>query len=626
METEQATEPTGDLQQQNYRSSSCSAQPGKKEWKNLEEQSTAEDNHHLSAYCQSSPTCTQTEGKGIPLHTRQFQVGDECYEETNRTAKTDMERESLSMRCERHSAARAEAAVRAETTEAGSPRLADRVSGGEGGARARHAGTRAAHRAGWERGVPAPHPGGLCVTGAGPQRGSRPPPRAADAPLEAKSRRSSALGRSSVRLRGPVAPPRTPRPPPGRVPPPGGAGSRGRARARHGGLPPGGRRRGGAGRLRAARRGTRGPGGSLLQPLPRLPQLAARPGRAPPRAAGGDLRADRLPRGGGDGGGARAAAAAAASGAPLGASLERHGPPAASELPAPGGPVAGGGVVVGVAEVRSWRCCCLGGSTCWCRSLVLVCVLAALCFASLALVRRYLQHLLLWVESLDSLLGVLLFVVGFIVVSFPCGWGYIVLNVAAGYLYGFVLGMGLMVVGVLIGTFIAHVVCKRLLTAWVAARIQSSEKLSAVIRVVEGGSGLKVVALARLTPIPFGLQNAVFSITDLSLPNYLMASSVGLLPTQLLNSYLGTTLRTMEDVIAEQSVSGYFVFCLQIIISIGLMFYVVHRAQVELNAAIVACEMELKTSLVKGSQPDTSGSSFYSKRTLAFSGGGINIV
>nr|XP_005888359.1 PREDICTED: transmembrane protein 64 [Bos mutus] len=258
-------------------------------------------------------------------------------------------------------------------------------------------------------------------------------------------------------------------------------------------------------------------------------------------------------------------------------------------------------------------------------SLVLVCVLAAVCFASLALVRRYLQHLLLWAESLDSLLGVLLFVVGFIVVSFPCGWGYIVLNVAAGYLYGFVLGMGLMVVGVLIGTFIAHVVCKRLLTAWVAARIQSSEKLSAVIRVVEGGSGLKVVALARLTPIPFGLQNAVFSITDLSLPNYLVASSAGLLPTQLLNSYLGTTLRTMEDVIAEQSASGYFVFCLQIIISIGLMFYVVHRAQVELNAAIVACEMELKTSLVKGNQPNISGSSFY-KRTLTFSGDGINIV
>lgn len=65
----------------------------------------------------------------------------------------------------------------------------------------------------------------------------------------------------------------------------------------------------------------------------------------------------------------------------------------------------------------------------------------------------------------------------------------------------------------------------------------------------------------------FGLKNEkplAFQITDVSLPNYLVASSVGLLPTQLLNSYLGTTLRTMEDVIAEQSVSGYFVFTLQV--------------------------------------------------------------
>ncbi|MEE6463607.1 hypothetical protein FKM82_005974 [Ascaphus truei] len=259
---------------------------------------------------------------------------------------------------------------------------------------------------------------------------------------------------------------------------------------------------------------------------------------------------------------------------------------------------------------------------CWCRSALLLCGLSAVCCASLA--RHYLQDLLLWAESLDSVVGVLLFIALFILVSLPCVWGYIVLNVAAGYLYGLVLGIGLVMVGVLIGTFVAHLVCKKVLTRWVLSKIGSNHRLGAVIRVVEGGSGLKVVALARLTPIPFGLQNAVFSITDLSLPNYLAASSVGLFPTQLLNSYLGTTLRTMEDVIAEQSVSGYFIFSLQIIISIGLMFYVVHRAQVELNAAIVACEMELKTSL-KSSQLNGNGSTFCSKRTL-FSVGGINIV
>lgn len=155
--------------------------------------------------------------------------------------------------------------------------------------------------------------------------------------------------------------------------------------------------------------------------------------------------------------------------------------------------------------------CCI---TTFCfKSALLACILTALCFSSVALVRQYLKDLLLWVESLDSFVGAMLFIVGLIVVSFPCGWGYIVLNVAAGYLYGFVLGMGLVMVGVLIGTFVAHLVCKRLLTDWVLKKVGNSEQLSAVIRVVEGGSGLKIVALARLTPIPFGLQNAVFSVS-----------------------------------------------------------------------------------------------------------------
>uniref|UniRef100_U3IZ32 Transmembrane protein 64 n=2 Tax=Anatinae TaxID=2068716 RepID=U3IZ32_ANAPP len=350
----------------------------------------------------------------------------------------------------------------------------------------------------------------------------------------------------------------------------------------------------------------------------------------PPLAAGCAGRRGAAAGGGGGGGGGGGdgfvpAEAAGAGGLLLGPYGEQGGL-APAELLLCQLPEAGGGGA-GLAEPRGWRCsCCLLG-TCWCKSCLGVCVLAALCFASLALVRQYLRDLLLWAESLDSLAGVLLFTAGFIVVSFPCGWGYILLNVAAGYLYGFVLGMGLMVLGVLVGTLVAHVACRRLLARWALARIQGSTTLSAVVRVVEGGSGLKVVALARLTPIPFGLQNAVFAVTDLSLPSYLMASSVGLLPTQLLNSYLGTTLRTMEDVIAEQSVSGYFIFSLQIVISIGLMFYVVHRAQVELNAAIVACEMEMKTSLVKDCQPSIGGSMTYcNKRTVAFSGGGVNIV
>ncbi|XP_062386248.1 LOW QUALITY PROTEIN: transmembrane protein 64 [Sardina pilchardus] len=292
-----------------------------------------------------------------------------------------------------------------------------------------------------------------------------------------------------------------------------------------------------------------------------------------------------------------------------------------SEAVLDGGGGGGGGDSGASSDFR--HPCCI--TTCCLRGALLACILTGVCFSSVALVRQHLKALLLWAETLDGLLGALLFVLGLVAVAFPCGWGYIVLNVAAGYLYGFLLGVALVMVGVLIGTLVAHVVCKRLLSDWVLSKVGANEQLGAVMRVVGGGSGLKIIALARLTPIPFGLQNAVFSITDVSLPSNLVASSVGLLPTQLLNSYLGTTLRTMEDVIAQQSISGYFLFSLQIVISIGLMFYVVHRAQLELNAAIAACQMELKTSYQNGgSGGGHSGPPYCSKRSTATSG--VNIV
>lgn len=64
----------------------------------------------------------------------------------------------------------------------------------------------------------------------------------------------------------------------------------------------------------------------------------------------------------------------------------------------------------------------------------------------------------------------------------------------------------------------------------------------------------------------------------------------------------------------------------QIVISIGLMFYVVHRAQVELNAAIAACQMELKSSHMNGSSTNHSSFTYCSKRATAGSGNCINVV
>lgn len=128
------------------------------------------------------------------------------------------------------------------------------------------------------------------------------------------------------------------------------------------------------------------------------------------------------------------------------------------------------------------------------------------------LCRRYVKDVLEWLHNLDEWQGMLLFVIMFTVVSFPMTWGYILLNVAAGYLYGFILGSMVVVVSVLCGASTAFIVCRRYLRDFVRSRLES-DSLKAIMRVVEGKRGFKVIALTRLTPVPFGLQNGLFSVS-----------------------------------------------------------------------------------------------------------------
>ncbi|XP_048403154.2 transmembrane protein 64-like isoform X2 [Stegostoma tigrinum] len=196
--------------------------------------------------------------------------------------------------------------------------------------------------------------------------------------------------------------------------------------------------------------------------------------------------------------------------------------------------------------------------------------------------------LLRWLEGQQFRAGLLLFSLAFILISFPWTWGYTLLSLAPGYLYGFQRGLAVLVFGVAVGTLAAHLVTQRWLLAPMGALVRGNAKLSAIIRVLDGTNGLKVVFLARLTPIPFGLQNAVFAISKLETLHYLATSTMGLLPSQILNSYLGSTVRTMEDVVNHRSPEGYLAFILQIFFSVAMMLYLVRRAHQELNKTIQA--------------------------------------
>ena len=126
--------------------------------------------------------------------------------------------------------------------------------------------------------------------------------------------------------------------------------------------------------------------------------------------------------------------------------------------------------------------------------------------------RSHLLQLLRFLQNLAWLESIVVFIFLFTLVSFPFGFGYIILNLMAGYLYGVVKGQVVVVVSVAIGFTISFLLCRVWLQEY-ARRTITSHALQAIMRVVEGRSGMKVILLTRLTPIPFGLQNVLFAVS-----------------------------------------------------------------------------------------------------------------
>ena len=68
--------------------------------------------------------------------------------------------------------------------------------------------------------------------------------------------------------------------------------------------------------------------------------------------------------------------------------------------------------------------------------------------------------MLLWTELQPPHTVFAIFVALYTLVSLPLVWGYIVVNLACGYLYGVVYGMAVTVITATVGVALAHILCK----------------------------------------------------------------------------------------------------------------------------------------------------------------------
>lgn len=150
--------------------------------------------------------------------------------------------------------------------------------------------------------------------------------------------------------------------------------------------------------------------------------------------------------------------------------------------------------------------------------LLLTCLVLVLYFF-----KEYLKTILYWVDQQDPKLIFLLFMGLFLLVSFPVTIGYLVLIITSGYLFGLVRGLGTVLVSANFGVAVAHFTLKALRQFLPLDSLLKNETARALLKVISGPQAFKIVFFARLTPIPFGLQNTIFAVSILSFFKYYLS-------------------------------------------------------------------------------------------------------
>lgn len=149
---------------------------------------------------------------------------------------------------------------------------------------------------------------------------------------------------------------------------------------------------------------------------------------------------------------------------------------------------------------------------------------------------EWIEHFRLWILDL-GLLGVVVFIVAysaFTVIMAPVS----LLSLSAGLAFG-VWGFPLVVVSATLAATLAFLLGRYALRDRVSRWINQDRKLLSLNKAVSA-EGWRVVGLLRLSPlVPFGMQNYLFSITEIKLVPYVIASAIGMMPGTALYVYIG---------------------------------------------------------------------------------------
>lgn len=139
--------------------------------------------------------------------------------------------------------------------------------------------------------------------------------------------------------------------------------------------------------------------------------------------------------------------------------------------------------------------------------------------------------------------------------------GGTILNLAAGALYGAVVGYAVVVVGCAVGAALCFWLGRGSLKDWVRGKVANNDTVTRLCRMMGGSSSQRdaftIVLVSRLPPVmPFALINYAYAITDVSFPVFIVATSIGVSPACFLEAYIGYLIGDLAEVIGDSDTTS----------------------------------------------------------------------
>jgi len=165
----------------------------------------------------------------------------------------------------------------------------------------------------------------------------------------------------------------------------------------------------------------------------------------------------------------------------------------------------------------------------------------------------------------------------FLAISFPFILGaYIPLYLGAGAIYGVIVGTLTVSVGSTVGACIAFWTGRAFTRNCLEDSLKQRKEFKYFLLMMQGKDRKYLTVLARLSPIPFGLQNSFFALTDITFRDFFLSTWLGLLPFQIVWTHLGTTLINLSKISSgevELSMWQQLSMLIQMLVGLVLLGY-----------------------------------------------------